>query len=199
MSGLEDDRLHVRDRRNPHELVAVGHRRDRRREAEPDRTALLDQRHHGLAQRGQRRTEDQRHLARGQLREQLDRDLGIGLVVLDRELDRASLDPAAGVHHGLERAQRVGFLRSEERRAAGQRKDDVDLVRRVGSGRRRGRRRPQRDHQGEQSDESSHGHAWFAAARKSPASNARRAFADAETNYGPNVVMPKFGVARCGT
>ena len=71
-------------------------------------------------------------MLREHLTGELDAQLGARLVILDHEVDRASLDAVLRIHEAFLSLKRLPFRLPQECRATGQGQDDIDLVRRGG-------------------------------------------------------------------
>src|SRR6185437_6777842 len=89
---------------------------------------LLHQRRHRVAERNQRRAENDRRIAGLDLVGELDRNLRATLVVVKHEFKRLAMNAAIRIRRFLELLKRQLFRLAEEGAAAGQRQDDVDLA-----------------------------------------------------------------------
>ena len=89
---------------------------------------FLHQRRHRVAQRNQRRAENDRRIARLHLIGQLHRDLRARLIVVEHELQRLAMNAAIRVRRLLELQKRLLLGLAEERAAASERQDDIDFA-----------------------------------------------------------------------
>ena len=117
---------------------------DRRRQAILHR-AVGHERRHGETHADEARSHDHGRLVAEQAAGELHRDLRLALVVMEHELQIFAADAAGLIDLLLQHRERVLLTLTDERRVAGQRQHDVDVV---ASGGTRGRRRRERKYRG---------------------------------------------------
>ena len=116
---------------------------DAGRQAVIDRPGL-DQRRDGAAGGDDRAADHHLRLLAQDFAGELDRDLRVGLVVLERELEHPSLDPARFVDQLLDQLQRLLLALADEGARPGERHDGGNLVGVGGAGWYGDRSQPQR-------------------------------------------------------